>query len=108
MRTKPFEKFGRLLREARAARKWTQGQLAKRLKVGQQAISGWERGASRPETKALVGELGSIFQEHELVEWLHVTHYQKPAVTTVRAKSNKPVRPTLESLPLEQLNTFEL
>ena len=106
MRTKqkPFSAFGQLLREARAGRKWTQGDLAKRLGVGQQAVSGWERGASRPETKTLVRQLSGLFKEHELAEWLRVTGYETPASSTAPAKSEQPVRPALEVLPFDQLS----
>src|SRR5262245_22017218 len=106
MRTKqkPFSAFGQLLREARAGRKWTQADLAKRRKVGQQAVSGWERGASRPETKTLVRQLSGLFKEHELAEWLRATGYETPASPTAPSKSEKPVRPVLEALPLDQLS----
>ena len=94
---KPFLKLGQAVREARSAQKMTQGDLARRLQVGQQAVSRWERGESRPESKALVEALAGLFPERELSAWLEMAGYGKvPQI-------GKPVRPLLETLPLDLL-----
>jgi transcriptional regulator with XRE-family HTH domain len=106
MRTKeqPFIEFGRQLRDARRAARMTQAQLAKRLRVGQQAVSSWERGTSRPETRVLALALAELFPEHDSEEWLRVTGYRPARVKTGSAGGEKAVRPLLEALPLERLS----
>lgn len=42
------DSFGEMVKRARLGLGWTQRDLACRLGVGQQAVSGWERGMSRP------------------------------------------------------------
>lgn len=98
-----FAQFGRLLRDARKARRITQADLATRLKVGQQAISSWERGTSRPETETLVLDLAAIFPEHDPAEWRESSGYRHKAAIRGRSTS-KPTRPLLEALPLDQLS----
>lgn len=104
-----YKKFGALLRDARKARAWTQGEICARLKVGQQAISSWERGVSRPETEMLVRQIASIFSEHDLEVWLETAGY----VAQVRKRSRStdiapnPVRPLLATLPLNLLTWVE-
>src|SRR5437773_8840092 len=109
MRTKHvarFSGFGKLLRDARTARNLTQGELAARLEVGQQAVSNWERGTSRPETEALVLRLAGIFPEHDPALWREATEYRETPDegATPRASKAKPVQPFLETLPLDRLS----
>lgn len=99
-----FAKFGRALREARRARKINQRDLAGRLKLGQQAVSNWERGKSRPETEALVRQIAKIFPEHELSEWIAVAGYRPQKDSATSSQVSQPVRPTLEMLPLHELS----
>lgn len=84
----------------------TQGELAARLKVGQQAVSNWERGTSRPETAALVLRLAQIFPEHDPALWREATEYRETpgAGAAPRALKSKPVQPLLETLPLDRLS----
>ncbi|MBI2205830.1 MAG: helix-turn-helix domain-containing protein, partial [Candidatus Rokubacteria bacterium] len=98
-----FAAFGSLLRDARIARKITQAQLARRLKVGQQAVSNWERGTSRPETEALLDRLAQIFPEHDRVAWLQlIGSSDKPTAREIQKP--QPVQPLLETLPLDRLS----
>jgi transcriptional regulator with XRE-family HTH domain len=56
-----YERLGILIRTARIAARMEQQDLARELGVGQQAVSGWERGASRPRIKfvpAIASALG--------------------------------------------------
>src|SRR5438045_630785 len=106
IRTRPKE-FGQLLCEARKARRMTQGELAARLRIGQQAVSRWEHGSSRPEPQVLAS-VASIFTEHHESVWRTAAGYQE-ARQDKRASPSprlKPVRPLLETLPLHQL-TFK-
>jgi len=48
-----YPMLGALIKTARSAARLDQNELARRLKVGQQAISGWERGMSRPRQSQL-------------------------------------------------------
>ena len=93
--------FAMMLRTARTIRDMTQGQLAARLKVGQQAVSAWERGKSRPEHLEDVRRVATIFPEHSLAEWLKAAGYP----TSVQPVDVRvPVQPLLETLPLGDLS----
>jgi hypothetical protein len=72
-----------------------------RLKVGQQAVSGWERGISRPETESLVREIASIFPEHDLGVWLETAGYVAQTYKRPTNVAPNPVRPLLTTLPLD-------
>jgi hypothetical protein len=59
--------------------------------------SGRLRGQSRPESKALVEALASLFPERDRTAWLEMAGYaQAPQIA-------KPVRARLETLPLDSL-----
>jgi transcriptional regulator with XRE-family HTH domain len=59
------ESFGSLVRRARAQKGWDQAELARRLgTVRQQAVSGWERGSSRPK-RAVVAQLADLLGMNE-------------------------------------------
>lgn len=92
-----YRRFGDLLREARKNRKLTQGELAERLGVRQQAVSGWERGTSRPETIVQVKAIAALFPERN---WMEVTGHGDPKAEGV---ASKPVRPLSSVLPLHDL-----
>lgn len=98
-----FRLFATKLREVRAARKMTQRQLADHLKVGQQAVSSWERATSRPEVD-VVASIAELFPEHDFAAWRDASGYGKPSpkASKITAKT-PPVRPLLRTLPLEQL-----
>jgi transcriptional regulator with XRE-family HTH domain len=53
--------FGKLVREARRARGWTQQELAQRIRVSQRAVSAWELAVSEPDDdvkRAVAAALG--------------------------------------------------
>ena len=84
----------------------TQRELAHHLKVGQQAVSSWERGTSRPEEE-MVAAVAKLFPEHHLPAWRGVTGYERPSLRVPKAPPKAPpVRPLLGTLPLHHL-TFQ-
>jgi len=93
-----YEELGKLIKAERERHGWEQAELATRLEVGQQAVSGWERGKSRPRVDVL-HKLVELFAG-DINEWLPKAGY----------KIEKPVRPLASSLPLGHLTeeTFEL
>lgn len=93
-----YADLGNRIKTEREKNGWEQLELAKRLDVGQQTVSRWEKGASRPKADVL-HKLVSIFQG-DINEWLPLAGY----------KIAKPVRPYLAHLPLEHLTeeNFEL
>jgi SOS-response transcriptional repressor LexA len=54
------KKFGKLLAQTRKAARLTQAEVGKQFGISIQAISGWERGASRPELDKLY-KLANLF-----------------------------------------------
>jgi transcriptional regulator with XRE-family HTH domain/tetratricopeptide (TPR) repeat protein len=93
-----YKELGKLIKAERERHGWEQAELATRLEVGQQAVSGWERGKSRPRVDVL-HKLVELFAG-DINEWLPKAGY----------KIEKPVRPLASSLPLDHLTeeTFEL
>jgi transcriptional regulator with XRE-family HTH domain len=91
-----YEVLGRLLRERREALGLEQAKLATELGIRQQAISGWERGRSRPR-RAMLRDLARLLSvdESTLVE---AGNYVPP-----KAPAKRPVRPLTRALPLEEL-----
>lgn len=92
-----------MLREARSARQLTQGQLAERLSLGQQAVSGWERGKSRPERAEDIQIIAALFPEHSAADWLDAAGYPATNATPTRGVPS-PVQPLLDVLPLASLS----
>lgn len=88
--------LGQLIRERREALGLDQAGLAALLSVGQQAVSGWERGRSRPR-RAMLTHLAKVLSvgENALVD---AGGYRPPA-PAVRI----PVRPLTRALPLDEL-----
>lgn len=91
-----YEKLGRLLRERREVLGLDQRELAAQLNVGQQAVSGWERGRSRPR-RAMLTDLASLLavDEEALIE---AGAYRSTAPVVRQA-----VRPLTRAVPLEEL-----
>jgi len=78
--------------------------MASRLGVLQQAVSGWERGTSRPETLDQVHAIAAFFPERELKEWLSASGYARaPGAAERRTDMSLPVRPLTSTLPLDAL-----
>ncbi len=92
--------IGRLIQEERVRRGWDQDELALRLggAVGQQAISRWEKGGSRPR-RGMVVELAALF-EADPGEFLHAAGY---TLLADRPQISRPVRPRLTVLPVWEL-----
>jgi transcriptional regulator with XRE-family HTH domain/DNA-binding transcriptional ArsR family regulator len=90
------EALGRVIRERREALGLDQAALAAQLNVGQQAISGWERGRSRPR-RAMLSDLAQVLAVEEAA-LLDAGEYRPPS-PVVRL----PVRPLARALPLEEL-----
>ena len=63
-----WESFGEAVVTCRERRGWLQTDLAKRLEVGQQTVSRWERGTSRP-SEAMTTVLAAVLDEYSLDEW---------------------------------------
>ncbi|WP_156415693.1 helix-turn-helix domain-containing protein [Terrabacter sp. Soil811] len=91
-----YDALGLLIRERREALGLDQAVLAARLAVGQQAVSGWERGRSRPR-RAMLSELAHVLAVEEGA-LLDAGEYRSPS-PAVRL----PVRPLTRALPLEEL-----
>ena len=92
------ENLGELLRSARVRLGWDQAQFARQLgTVGQQTVSRWERGASRPR-KAMVPEIARVL-DIEVQEVLDAMTSSQSRLSGV----SLPVRPLLTELPLGAL-----
>jgi transcriptional regulator with XRE-family HTH domain len=92
------ENLGELLRAARVRLGWDQAQLARQLgTIGQQSVSRWERGTSRPR-KAMIPQIASVLGiEAQAV--LDAMAADRPPSSGV----SMPVRPLLTELPLGML-----
>jgi len=88
--------LGRLIRERRQILGLDQAGLATHLSLGQQAVSRWELGHSRPR-RAMLADLARVLAVE--VETLVDAGDYRPTVPVVR----RPVRPLTRSLPLEEL-----
>ena len=93
-----------MLQEARASRKMTQAQLAARLSFGQQAISGWERGISRPKNPDDVRAIAELFPEYGAGRWLKAAGYTQSKKSASAVNAPAAVRPLLDLLPLGALS----
>lgn len=93
-----YEALGKLIKSEREKRGWDQAELAARLEIGQQAVSRWEKGGSRPRVDAL-HKMVELF-EGDINDWLPKAGY----------RIEKPVRPLSPFLPLDHLSeeSFEL
>src|SRR6266571_9217343 len=94
--------IGNIIKAERKKRGWDQAALARQLggAVRQQAISGLERGTSRPK-REMVARLAELF-EVEAEELLKAAGYQTPAVNYPE-NAMLPVRPLVTTLPLAEI-----
>jgi len=91
-----------IIKNERKRRGWSQGDLATRLgDIGQQAVSRWETGASRPERKT-ISRLAQVL-ELEPEDLLVAAGYMNPTTDSPR-ELDQPVRPTVARLPFDQLS----
>jgi transcriptional regulator with XRE-family HTH domain len=88
--------FGELIRERREALGLDQVTLAVSLDVGQQAVSGWENGRSRPR-RSMLNDVARVLAV-DLDTLLDAGGYRTSAPAVRR-----PVRPLSRALPLEEL-----
>ncbi len=93
--------IGKRILEERRRQGWEQAELAQRLSipVGQQTVSRWERGASRPR-RAVVVELAALFGI-EATDLLTAAGYTE--LTDHPGEVHRPVRPHLTVLPVSAL-----
>lgn len=93
--------IGNVIRAERAKRGWDQAALAGRLggNVRQQAVSGWERGLSRP-TRKMIGTLAKVL-EMEPTVLFNAAGYTNESSDSATVRP--PVRPLATSLPLDEL-----
>lgn len=91
-----YEILGQLIRQRRQALGVDQAVLAQRLGLGQQTVSRWERGKSRPR-RSMLTALARVLsiEEEELVE---AGRYRLPPSSV-----SPPVRPLTRALPLHEL-----
>ena len=93
--------FGDLIRRERTSRGWDQAELALRLgNIGQQTVSRWERGGSRPR-RNVAARLAEVL-ELEVAEVLAAAGYPDPTADSPDQLA-KPVRPRAPRLPFGQL-----
>lgn len=95
--------IGNRIKTERKKRGWDQAALARHLggEVRQQAVSGWERGISRP-TREMVARLAEVF-EMEAEELLQAAGYPTPIVDNPETLT-LPVRPRSTTLPLDRIS----
>ena len=95
------ENLGELIWQARVLRGWEQSELARRLgSVGQQTISRWERGLSRPR-RALLSQLADLLNLSES-QLLAAAGYSPAAVLV--GDMPRPARTRLAQLPFHLLS----
>lgn len=92
--------LGSAIRSARERRGWLQGALAKQLGVGQQTVSRWEKGLSRPEPSAIPA-LASFLSDHTLEEWSALAGHVRNRPQRLSAAAALPA--LLPSLPFDML-----
>ncbi|MDQ0029040.1 ATP-binding protein [Arthrobacter bambusae] len=91
-----FTELGRVIRERREALGLDQAALAALLDIGQQAVSGWERGRSRPR-RAMLTHLAKVLSADENA-FIDAGGYRSSA-STVRS----PLQPLTRALPMDEL-----
>lgn len=92
------EAFGGLVRTARLGLGWDQAQFARRVGVGQQTVSRWERGSSTPR-RAMILQVAEVLGLDAQILLDAVADGQRDGTPGV----GLPVRPLLTELPLGQL-----
>lgn len=91
-----YAALGQIIRERREALGLDQAALAAQLGVRQQAVSGWERGGSRPRRPMLTDLAQALAVEEEAL--VDAGTYRTPTPSIRLA-----VRPLTRTLPLEEL-----
>ncbi|XVS67838.1 helix-turn-helix domain-containing protein [Actinosynnema sp. CA-299493] len=91
--------FGDLVKRGRGALGWTQRDLARRMGVGQQAVSAWERGLARPEDAVIARLAEELPVDFAPMRGTAGSH--EKAIGPVGVRS--PIKPLLIKLPLHEL-----
>lgn len=91
-----YENLGGLIRTQRETLGVGQAELARQLGLGQQAVSGWERGRSRPR-RSMLGPLAALL-DVDVPQLLDAGGYATTATGT-----SPPARPLSGTLPLGDL-----
>src|SRR6266545_2422893 len=90
------------IKQERRRRGWDQAELARRLgAIGQQTVSRWERGLSRPRRR-VVAQLAELF-EIDAASLLRAAGYVAPTADTPEQVS-RPAHPRATILPLAELS----
>lgn len=89
-----------IISSERVRRGWDQAELASRFQVGQQTVSRWELGTSRPQ-RPMIAAIAELF-ELDPIDLLRAAGYQSELSNTP-AGMDQPVRPLSGALPLDQL-----
>jgi transcriptional regulator with XRE-family HTH domain len=92
------ETFGDLLRSARLELGWDQAQFARRVGLGQQTVSRWERGSSTPR-RTMILQIAEVLGLDAQILLDAAADGQRDGTPGVEL----PVRPLLTELPLGQL-----
>lgn len=93
------QSFGEMIKQSRSRLGWTQRDLADRLRVGQQAVSRWEREASRP-SRAVVARIADLLELD--TDALQIAG-DSDAMPDEGNEARPPVRPLSTRLPLQEL-----
>jgi transcriptional regulator with XRE-family HTH domain len=91
--------FGDRIRAGRRQRGWNQAELARRLGVGQQAVSQWEMGRSHP-SRNTVGRL-AVLLDLDPRDLLEAADFTRSVSRPQQVR--RPVRPRLTVLPVSDL-----
>lgn len=98
-----WQALGQAVSTSRDRRGWLQSDLAKQLGVGQQTVSRWEKGISRPEP-AMVRRLADLLPDRTTEEWISLAGYAKQSLNRRRQAVVVASPPLLAALPLSSLS----
>lgn len=90
--------LGHVIRSAREAKGWDQGELASRLDVSQQTVSRWERGQASPRSDVLAA-LSSALE----IELNDVVAASAARLREATGSGAAPVAPLVPTLPVDKL-----
>jgi transcriptional regulator with XRE-family HTH domain len=93
-----IEPLGDLIRSARLGLGWDQAQFARRVGVGQQTVSRWERGSSTPRRPTIL-QIADVLGVDAQTLLDAAVAGQRPGSSSV----GLPVRPLLTELPVDKL-----
>ena len=100
-----MKSIGDIVKEARKKFGWNQAELARRLNIGQQTVSGWERGTSRPR-RPEIAKLARVLEidvDLLLKAAGHIGPVANPRIVTLRLSDLTPEKFEQFSADLVQL-----